>query len=100
MAVSYTHLDVYKRQNEYAYNVADGATRFMGKPIVISEYCADKEIYIIDPAQLYVRFAMQPVIEVDRSVGFLSAASTMRCLCVVDFAWNTAAAVRVGVKAG
>lgn len=97
---AYNTMALLKGTSEFAYNVADGATRFMGKPIVISEYCADKEIYIIDPAQLYVRFAMQPVIEVDRSVGFLSAASTMRCLCVVDFAWNTAAAVRVGVKAG
>lgn len=97
---AYNTMALLKGTSEFAYNVADGATRFMGKPIVISEYCADKEIYIIDPAQLYVRFAMQPVIEVDKSVGFLSAANTMRCLTVVDFAWNTAAAVRVGVKAG
>lgn len=95
---AYNTVGLFKGTNEYAYSMADGATRFMGKEIHISEYCADNEIYIIDPAQLYVRFAMQPVIEVDKSVGFLSAANTMRCLTVVDFAWNTAAAVRVGLS--
>lgn len=94
---AYNAVGLFKGTSEYAYNMADGATRFMGKEIHISEYCADNEIYIIDPAQLYVRFAMQPVVEVDKSVGFLSAANTMRCLTVVDFAWNTAAAVRVGI---
>lgn len=94
---AYNTVGLFKGTSEYAYSMADGATRFMGKEIHISEYCADNEIYIIDPAQLYVRFAMQPVVEIDRSVGFLSAANTMRCLTVVDFAWNTAAAVRVGL---
>ena len=94
---AYNAVGLFKGTSEYAYNMADGATRFMGKEIHISEYCADNEIYIIDPAQLYVRFAMQPVVEVNKSVGFLSAANTMRCLTVVDFAWNTAAAVRVGI---
>ena len=95
---AYNTVGLFKGTSEYAYSMADGATRFMAKEIHISEYCEDNAIYIIDPAQLYVRFAMPPVIEVDRSVGFLSAANTMRCLTVVDFAWNTAAAVRVGVK--
>lgn len=94
---AYNTVGLFKGTSEYAYSLADGAARFMGKEIHISEYCADNEIYIIDPAQLYVRFAMQPVVEVDKSVGFLSAANTMRCLTVVDFAWNTAAAVRVGI---
>lgn len=94
---AYNTVGLFKGTSEYAYSLADGAARFMSKEINISEYCADNEIYIIDPAQLYVRFAMQPVVEVDKSVGFLSAANTMRCLTVVDFAWNTAAAVRVGV---
>lgn len=94
---AYNTVGLFKGTSEYAYSLADGAARFMSKEIHISEYCADNEIYIIDPAQLYVRFAMQPVVEVDKSVGFLSAANTMRCLTVVDFAWNTAAAVRVGV---
>lgn len=97
---AYNTVGLFKGTSEYAYSLADGATRFMGKEIHISEYCADNEIYIVDPAQLYVRFAKQPVIEVDKSVGFLSAANTMRCLTVVDFCWNPAAAVRVGVKAG
>ena len=94
---AYNTVGLFKGTSEYAYSLADGAARFMGKEIHISEYCADNEIYIIDPAQLYVRFAMQPVVEGDKSVGFMSAANTMRCLTVVDFAWNTAAAVRVGV---
>lgn len=94
---AYNTVGLFKGTSEYAYNLADGAARFMGKEIHISEYCADNEIYIIDPAQLYVRFAKQPVVEVDKSVGFTSATNTMRCLTVVDFAWNTAAAVRVGV---
>lgn len=94
---AYNTVGLFKGTSEYAYSLADGAARFMGKEIHISEYCADNEIYIIDPAQLYVRFAKQPVVEVDKSVGFTSATNTMRCLTVVDFAWNTAAAVRVGV---
>ena len=72
----------------------------MSKEIHISEYCADNEIYIVDPKQLYVRFAMDPVVDVDESVGFLSGTSTMRCLAVVDFAWNPDACVRVGLAAG
>lgn len=96
---AYNTVGLFKGTSEYAYSLADGAARFMGKEIHISEYCVDNEIYIIDPAQLYVRFAMQPVVEVDKSVGFLSASNTMRCLTVVDFAWNPAAAVRVGVSA-
>ena len=94
---AYNTVGLFKGTSEYAYSLADGAARFMSKEIHISEYCADKEIYIVDPAQLYVRFAMQPVVEVDKSAGFLSAANTMRCLTVVDFAWNTTAAVRVGI---
>lgn len=95
---AYNTVGLFKGTSEYAYSLADGAARFMSKEIHISEYCTDNEIYIVDPAQLYVRFAMQPVVEVDKSVGFLSAANTMRCLTVVDFAWNTAATVRVGVS--
>ncbi len=96
---AYNTVGLFKGTNEYAYSMADGASHFMKKEINISEYCADNEIYIVDPKQLYVRFAMNPVIEVDRSVGFLSAANTMRCLTVVDFAWNPSACVRVGVSA-
>lgn len=96
---AYNTVGLFKGTNEYAYSMTDGASHFMKKEINISEYCADNEIYIVDPKQLYVRFAMNPVIEVDRSVGFLSAANTMRCLTVVDFAWNPSACVRVGVSA-
>lgn len=95
---AYNTVGLFKGTSEYAYSLADGAALFMSKEIHISEYCADHEIYIIDPAQLYVRFAMQPVVEVDKSVGFLSAANTMRCLTVVDFAWNPSAAVRVSMS--
>lgn len=97
---AYNTVGLFKGTSEYAYSLADGAARFMSKEIHISEYCADNEIYIVDPKQLYVRFAMDPVVDVDESVGFLSGTSTMRCLAVVDFAWNPDACVRVGLAAG
>ena len=65
----------------------------------INEHCGDNVIYIVDPAELYVRFAMQPTLEVDRSSGFLSATTAMRCLAVVDYAWNPAACIKVSKKA-
>ncbi|NLC40111.1 MAG: phage major capsid protein, partial [Clostridiaceae bacterium] len=52
---------------EYAYNLADGATAFLGKQIVVSEHMADDTVYIVDPKELYVRFADQLAIEADKS---------------------------------
>ena len=96
---AYNAVGLFKGTNEYAYNIADGASRFMGREIVISEHCGDNVIYIVDPQQLYVRFAMPPTVEVDRSSGFLSATTAIRCLAVVDYAWNPAACVKVAVAA-
>lgn len=94
---AYNTVGLFKGTSEYAYNIADGASRFMDKEIHISEYCNDNEIYIVDPTQLYVRFALQPTTEIDRSVGFLSATNTIRCLTIIDFAWNTAGCVKVSL---
>ena len=80
---------------EYAYSLADGATKFMGHDIVISEHVSDDEVYIIDPRELYVRFALPMSIDVDRHAAFLSASTIVRCLTVVDFCWNTAAVIQV-----
>ena len=70
----------------------------MAREIVVNEHCNNDMIFVVDPAQFYVRFAMQPTLEVDRSSGFLSANTNMRCLCVVDYAWNPAAYVKVCKK--
>lgn len=85
---------------EYAYSMADGATKFLGKPIVISEHMADDTVYIVDPKQLYVRFADPIQVEIDRSAGFTSASIYLRALTVVDAVWNPAACVAVGLGAG
>lgn len=97
---AYNTVGLFKGTSEYAYSLTDGAARFMSKEIHISEYCDDNEIYVVDPQQLYVRFAMQPAVDVDESAGFLSGTSTLRCLAVVDFAWNPDACVKVGLAAG
>lgn len=83
---------------EYAYNLADGATAFLGKQIVVSEHMADDTVYIVDPKELYVRFADPLAIEADKSAGFTSASIFLRALAVVDAVWNPAACVAV-VKA-
>lgn len=96
---AYNTVGLFKGTSEYAYNIADGAGRFMGREIIINEHCSDGAIDIVDPKELYVRFAMPPLLEVDRSSGFTSATTSMRCLAVVDYAWNPAACVRVRKKA-
>lgn len=95
---AYNVISLFKGTNEYAYNVADGAASFMGKPVTVNEHCADGEIFIVDPAQLYVRFALPMSVVIDNSTGFMSATTAMRCLTVVDYAWNTAACVKVAKK--
>ncbi len=87
----------FKGTQEYAYNMADGATTFLGKEIVVSEHMADDTIYIADPKELYVRFAQPLMIEADKSAGFTSASIYLRALAVVDAAWNPAAVVAVGL---
>lgn len=82
---------------EYAYNLADGASSFLGKPIVVSEHMDDDTVYIVDPKELYVRFAMPLQVEADRSAGFTSASIYLRALTVVDAVWNPDACVAVGL---
>ena len=77
--------------------MADGATQFLGKEIVVSEHMADDTVYIADPKELYVRFAQPLMIEADKSAGFTSASIYLRALAVVDAAWNPAAVVAVGL---
>ena len=89
----------FKGTSEYAYNMETGATKFLGKEIVISEHIEDDSIYIVDPKELYVRFAAPLAIEADRSAGFTSASIFLRALTVVDAVWNQAATVRVGLGA-
>jgi len=93
------NMSQFKGTTEYAYSLADGATKFLGKEIVISEHVADDTVYIVDPKELYVRFSMPLALEVDRSSGFTSASYDLRALAVVDAAWNPAACVAVGLGA-
>lgn len=78
------------------FNIGDGQT-VLGREVVISEHMPANTIYIVDPRELYVRFAMPIQIEADRSSGFTSASINLRALCVVDAAWNAAAAVKIVV---
>lgn len=92
-------IGLYKGTSEYAYNMADGASAFMGKPIIVNEHVSDDCVYIVDPSQLYVRFAMPITLEADRSSGFNAASIDMRALTVVDAVWNPAACIHVGLGA-
>lgn len=94
------NMSQFKGTSEYAYNMADGATKFLGHDIVISEHMSDDTVYIVDPKELYVRFAMPLSLEVDKSSGFTSASYNLRALTVVDAVWNPAACVAVGLGAG
>ena len=93
------NIQMVKGTNEYAFNLAEGATKFLGKSIIVSEHVSDNEVYIVDPKELYVRFAAPLAIEADRSAGFTSASIYLRSLTVVDAVWNPAAAVRIGLGA-
>ena len=82
----------------YAFNLETGAQGFMGKEIVVNENVPDTHLFILDPKEIYVRFSMQPAVEVDKATGFLSAMNTMRALTVVDFSINPDAVVRVEIS--
>ena len=84
---------------EYAYPMQDAATKFMGKPIVVSEHMDDDEVFIVDPKELYVRFASPIAVEANYSSGFTAASIDLRALTVVDFVWNPAACIKVGLGA-
>lgn len=96
---AYKTIGLAKGTTEYAYNIAEAATSFMGKEIIISEHCGADEVFIVDPKELYVRFSMPMTVEADRVSGFLSATTNLRCLTIVDAAWNTAACVKVAKTA-
>lgn len=98
-ATAYEQVALFKGTSEYAYNMADGAQRFMGKEIIISEHVPDDEVYVIDPKELYVRFAQPISVDADKSSGFRSASIDLRALAVVDAKWNQKAVVRVGLGA-
>lgn len=93
------NISQFKGTAEYAFSLSDGATKFLGKEIVLNEHMSDNVIYILDPKELYVRWASPLAIEADRSSGFTAAAIDLRALTVVDFAWNPKAVVKVGLGA-
>jgi HK97 family phage major capsid protein len=90
---------LFKATAEYGYDLASGATSFMGHQIIVNEHVANDTIYAVDPKQLYVRFANPMAIEVDRSAGFTSATIYLRSLCVVDAKWKPKGCVRLGLGA-
>lgn len=98
-ASAYQTFGLMKGTNEYAYNLAEGASSFMQKQIVISEHVPADTVFIVDPKELYVRFAAPLAVESDRSSGFMSASINLRALTVVDAAWNPAACVKVSKSA-
>jgi len=95
----YNTISLQKGTAEYAFSMSEGAQKFLGKPIVVSEHMADDVIYIVDPKQLYVRFSMPITVQADASAGFTTATIWLRALCVVDAKFNPAACVRIGLGA-
>lgn len=95
----YNTISLQKGTAEYAFSMSEGAQKFLGKPIVVSEHMADDTIYIVDPKQLYVRFSMPITVQADASAGFTTATIWLRALCVVDAKFNPAACVRIGLGA-
>lgn len=94
------NISMFRGTSEYAFDLSTGATKFMGKEIIVNENVADDEIYIVDPKELYVRFAQPIQIEANTSSGFTSASVDLRCLAVVDAAFNPKAVVKVAVGTG
>lgn len=99
-AATWYSISQFLGTSEYAYNLADGATKFLGRPIVISEHMSDDIVYVLDPSEIYVRFSLPIQVEADRSSGFQSASISLRALTVVDAVINPAACVAVGLGAG
>lgn len=96
----YNTISLLQGTAEYAFDLSNGAQRFMGKEIVVSEHMADDTIYIVNPRELYVRFAAPLAVESNRSSGFTQASIDLRALTVVDAAWNQKACVRVAKGIG
>lgn len=83
----------------FAYDLSSGAQKFLGHEIVVNEHIANDVIYVVDPAELYVRFSMPLALEVDKSSGFTSASINLRALMVADSAFNPKAVVKVAIGA-
>ena len=92
-------IQLFKGTSEYAFDISQGANSLFGHEIVLNEHVADNVVYIADPSELYVRFAMPIQVEADRSSGFTRASVDLRALTVVDAAWNTKAVSKVYIKA-
>jgi HK97 family phage major capsid protein len=82
----------------YAFNLADASEKFMGKELVVNENIADNTVYIVAPAQLYVRWSLPLQMELDKSAGFTSFSQYIRAAAVMDAKWNEKACVRVKVQ--
>lgn len=95
----YNTISLLKGTSEYAFSMSDGAQRFLSKEIIVNEHIADDVIYIVDPKELYVRFAAPIAVEANTSSGFTAAAIDLRALTVVDAAWNPTACIKVTVGA-
>ncbi len=97
---TYADVALFKGTTEFAYDLSSAAEKFLGHKIVINEHVADDVIYIVDPAELYVRFSMPLQLDVDASSSFTKASVDLRCLTVVDAAFNPKACVKVAIKSG
>lgn len=93
------NISMFKGTAEYAYPMQEAATKFMGKEIIVTEHMDDDEVFIVDPKELYVRFASPIAVEANYSSGFTAASIDLRALTVVDSVWNPSACVRVGLGA-
>lgn len=92
-------IQLFKGTSEYAFDISQGANSLFGHEIVVNEHVADDVVYIVDPSELYVRFAMPLQVEANQSSGFTKAAVDLRALTVVDSAWNAKAVSKVYIKA-
>lgn len=92
-------ISLFKGTSEYAFDISQGANSLFGHEIVVNEHVDDDVVYIVDPSELYVRFAMPLQVEANKSSGFTKASVDLRALTVVDAAWNDKAVSKVYIKA-
>lgn len=78
--------------------LATGADSFLKKEIVPNEHISNDVIYVVDPAQLYVKFSSDISVSSDTSRGFREATIDLRALTVVDAKWNPHAVSKVVIK--
>lgn len=92
------NISQFKGTAEYAYNVSEAATMFMGKEIMPNEHIPSGTVYVVDPKELYVRFSMPIQIESNRNSSFRKAAVDLRAFTVVDAKWNQSAVIKIVKK--